>query len=144
VIMNYETGDFLSTDERMEKEGDREKFSRSLEHFSILEEMAMDAMQPSDTVSKEIFLTGLRKTALIDWTECINLMDEAEKLDLPERLDSLRVDLAYYASSRVQQTLLYIKANEEATNKYNHGIDSFASEIELVIQKIKSNSPKNE
>jgi rhomboid protease GluP len=140
IKIDYQTGDFLKKEERMEKEVDREKFSRAMEHFSILEEMAIEAMQPSDTLSKEAYLTGLQKKALVDWTECINLMDDAAKLDLSDQLDSLRIDLTEYAKNRAKQTLLYIKANEEGSNRYNSGIDSLETEIEKITQKIKNDN----
>ena len=60
-----------------------------MEHFGALEELALEAMRHSDTTSKEVYLTQLRKTALIDWAECVNLFDEAEKFELSPQLANI-------------------------------------------------------
>lgn len=108
-----------------------------MEHFSVLEEIAMDAMQPSDTLTKEEFLTQLKKTALVDWAECVNLMDEAKKMKLSPALQALRTDLCTYSNHRIQETLLYIRANEEGTNKYNKSIDSIQRGIRVLVEDMK-------
>jgi rhomboid protease GluP len=144
VEMDYKTGILFNRTEKQE-EADTEKFSRIKEHFTILDELALEAIQPSDTLTREEFLTRLRKTALIDWTECINLMDESETLLLPAHSEKLRADLRQYSIQRVQETLLRIKANEEATNQYNHGIDSIQQLIDEIVKKInEENEPVRE
>jgi hypothetical protein len=121
---------------------DSEKFSRTMEHFGALQELALEAMQRSDTTSKEVYLTQLRKTALIDWAECVNLFDEAEKFNLSSQQHTFRIDMSTYSKHRVEQTLLVIKAAEEGTNKYQHSIDSIENEIESVMEKIQNgNTP---
>ena len=118
-------------------ESDYERFSRTMEHFSVLEEIAMDAMQPSDSLTKQEFLIQLKKTALVDWTECVNLMDEAREMKLSPALQALRADLVVYSNHRIQETLLYIRANEEGTNKYNKSIDSIQRGITALIDVMK-------
>lgn len=116
-------------------------FIRKLEHFSLLEEIAIDAMHPRDTMSKPAFIKNLQMTALQDWVECVNLMDESEKFSLPPGMQELRADLKAYASQRIQETQLYIKANEEGTNRYNKQIDSLHTEINQLMEKIRENKP---
>lgn len=133
---------YLKKSESGIKKDDSEKFSRTMEHFGALEELALEAMQPSDTTSKEVYLTQLRKTALTDWAECVNLFDEAEKFDLSPRLQTFRGDMLKYSNHRLQQTLLFIKTAEEETDKYQNSIDSIQKEINLVMEKIQEgNSP---
>lgn len=121
--VDYETGDFFNKEDK-QLDADVEKFSRVREHFSVLEEIAIEAMRGADSLSKEEYLLGLQKTALVDWTECVNLMDESGKLLLPEYLQKIRADLRLYAEYRIEQTILYIKAKEEETDRYNKSIDS--------------------
>ncbi len=123
------------------KNDDTEKFSRTMEHFSVLEEIALEAMQPSDTTSKEVYLTRLRKTALNDWVDCVTLFEEAEKFKLNPALQSLRVNMLQYSNHRLQQTLLFIKAAEEETEKYSTSLDSIQKQIDLVIEEIQKSNP---
>lgn len=119
---------------------DSEKFSRTMEHFGALEELALEAMSPADTVSPEAYLKELKKTALTDWVECVNLFEEAEKLALSPRLKALRRDMLQYSNQRVQQTLLTIKAVEEKTDRYKTSLDSLDVEIQSIIEKVKEGS----
>lgn len=128
-------------EQKTEKVSDSEKFIKKLEHFSLLEEIAIDAMHPRDTMSKPSFIKALQKTALQDWVECVNLMDESEKFLLPPDMQELRSDLKAYANHRIQETQLYIRANKEGTNRYNKQIDSLHTEINQLMEKIRENRP---
>jgi rhomboid protease GluP len=119
---------------------DSEKFSRTMEHFGALEELALEAMNPADTVSPELYLKELKKTALTDWVECVNLFEEAEKFVLSPRLKTLRRDMLQYSNQRVQQTLLTIKAVEEKTDRYKTSLDSLDAEIQSIIEKVQEGS----
>ena len=123
------------------KKDDREKFSSTVEHFNILEEMALDAMRLRDTTTKKNFLLNLKETALADWAECVNVLDLAEKLDLPPHIESYRMHLIEYSNHRLQQTLLLIKSSEEQTEKYRGSIDSVQKKINEVTEVIKKEKP---
>lgn len=123
------------------KKDDREKFSSTVEHFNILEEMALEGMRLRDTIKKERFLLNLKETALLDWAECVNVLDMAEKLNLPPYIESYRLHLIEYSNHRLQQTLLLIKATEEQTEKYRGGMDSIQKKINEVKVIIKKEKP---
>lgn len=133
--IDNKTGQLFNPAER-KLAGDMERFSRSIEHFNILDEMAAEAAQPSDTVPREEFLIRLRETALVDLVECVNLMDEAETLSLTAGMQVLRADLRRYANCRIQETQWLIKANEQQTNKYNSSIDSIRRQADKIMIKI--------
>lgn len=124
-------------EKREEERKNNEKFSSTLEHFRILEEMALEAMEPADTLTKAEALKALQKTALVDWTECVNLMEQSKDLLLPERMHRLRKGLIQYSNQRMQQTFLMIKAREEETNKYQPGLDSIQQVITEQMAKIR-------
>lgn len=128
---------YLNVNERTVVRDDSEAFFKKMEHFSILESMALEAMQPSDTTSQETFMNELRKTALSNWADCVNLMDETEKMILPENLINTRTQMKQYASQRVQQTLLYIRALEENTNTYDRRMDSLRNEIDKTVNELR-------
>ncbi len=132
---------YLNSKKVVSKRDDSEKFSRSVEHFSVLEELALDAMMSNDTTGKDAFLHELKKTALVDWAECVNLMEDAERLELPEYMDDYRLKLLEYSNQRLQQTLLFIRATEEDTEKYNNGIDSIQTRITKVLNELKEKGP---
>lgn len=137
VITIAVTVAYLNVNKRSIVRDDSEAFFKKMEHFSILESMALEAMQPTDTASQETFLKELRKTALSNWADCVNLMDETEKMALPDNLIDTRNQMKQYAGQRVQQTLLYIRALEEDTNTYDHRLDSLLNEIEKTVYQLK-------
>ena len=132
---------YLQNQKPVIKNDDNEKLSRTVEHFNILEEIALDAMRLRDTTTKEIFLLNLKETALADWAECINVLDEAEKLELAPQAESYRKHLIEYSNHRLQQTLFLIKATEEQTDKYKGSIDSVQKKINEVREIIKKEKP---
>lgn len=123
------------------KKDDREKFSSTVEHFNILEEMALDAMRIRDTITQESFLVNLKETALTDWAECVNVLELAEKMELPPNFENYRKHLIEYSNHRLQQTLFLIRATEEKTQKYRGSIDSVQKKINEVKEIIKKEKP---
>lgn len=106
-----------------------EKFAAAVEHFNILEEMSLTAMRLSDTTSRESYMANLKETALPNWAECINVLDLAEKLELPASMENYRLHLIDYSNQRLQQTLLLIKAYEQPKGMYQGSIDSIQQKI---------------
>jgi hypothetical protein len=125
------------------KKDDREKFASTVEHFNILEEMALDAMRLRNTTTQETFLLNLKQTALTDWAECVNVLELAEKMDLPPHIENYRLHLIEYSNHRLQQTLLLIRASEEKTEKYRGSIDSVQKKINAVKEIIKKEKPSS-
>lgn len=123
------------------KKDDREKFASTVEHFNILEEIALDAMRLRDTTTQESLLENLKQTALTDWAECVNVLELAEKMDLPPHIESYRKHLIEYSNHRLQQTLFLIRATEEQTEKYGGSIDSVQKKINEVREIIKKEKP---
>lgn len=120
------------------KKDDSQLFSSKLEHFDLLEDIALDAMKRNPKKDTEIYLKELKKTALTDWAECVNLMDEAAKLKIDDENESLRKDLHRYATQRIEQTRLYIRAEEDpGSHKFDNQIDSIEFEISGLLLEIK-------
>ncbi len=132
---------FTQKEDLSGKNDDREKFASTVEHFNILEEIALDAMRLRDTTTQEAFLLNLKETALADWAECVNVLELAEKMDLPPHIENYRHHLIEYSNHRLQQTLLLIKASEEKTDKYRESIDSVQKKINAVKEIIKKEKP---
>jgi hypothetical protein len=86
-------------------------------------------------------LLKLKETALTDWSECVNVLELAEKMDLPPHIENYRTHLIEYSNHRLQQTLLLIKAKEEQTEKYRGSIDSIQKKINEVREIIKKEKP---
>lgn len=106
-----------------------EAYDKTIEHFRILDEMAMDAIRGKDMPSKDSYLLNLKKTALGNWVECVNLFDDAKKIGLPAYLEENRTQLSQYANLRILQAQLFIKTVEEDTDKYFKSIDSMEQVI---------------
>ena len=98
-------------------------------------------MRLRDTTTQETFLLNLKETALTDWAECVNVLELAEKMNLPPHIESYRHHLIEYSNHRLQQTLFLIKATEEKTEKYRGSIDSVQKKINEVKEIIKKEKP---
>lgn len=129
--VDYKAERFYNKAERKKREDD-DKFQRLVRHFDILQDIAIEAMQSTDTTDKERHAANLDRTALSNWVECVNLMDEGKKLVLTGEMENVRLTLREYANHRIQETLLLIKSASENTYKYNHAIDS----IQQLIMKM--------
>jgi rhomboid protease GluP len=132
---------YLQSQKPVLEKDDTEKFSSTVEHFNILEEIALESMRFRDTTTQESFLLNLKETALTDWAECVNVLELAEKMDLPPNIETYRNHLIEYSNQRLQQTLFLIKATEEQTDKYKEKIDSIQKKINEVREIIKKEKP---
>jgi rhomboid protease GluP len=129
--IDYDAERFYSKSDRRMREDD-DKFKRAVQHFDILQEIALEAMYVPDSTNPERYLKDLSDVALNDWVECVNLMDEASSLSLTEEMETLRKKLHVYSNHRIEETLLLIKSKKENTDRYNHSIDS----IQQLIRRI--------
>jgi rhomboid protease GluP len=121
--IDYKAERFYNKAERKKREDD-DKFQRLVKHFDILQDIAIEAMESTDTTDKERHAANLDRTAFKNWVECVNLMDEGAKLVLTAEMENVRLTLREYANHRIQETLLLIKSASENTYKYSHAIDS--------------------
>jgi hypothetical protein len=128
---------YSKTKDTTVKKTDIEKFNKKLEHFNLLDDIAFEALSDIDTLSKEEKQELFKETILNDWTECVNLMDEAASLTVNEEQEAVRKKLLQYAKLRVEQTLLRMKMNEENNKNYEQRIDSFQQEIIIVQDAVK-------
>lgn len=128
---------YSKTKDTTVKKNDTEKFNKKLEHFNLLDGIAFETLSDIDTLSKEEKQKQLKETILNDWTECVNLMDEAASLTINEEQEAIRQKLLQYAKLRVEQTLLRMKMNDENNNNYEQRIDSFQQEIIIVQDAFK-------
>ncbi|MEI9943793.1 MAG: rhomboid family intramembrane serine protease [Chitinophagaceae bacterium] len=143
IEVDYKTGAIRSKVDKKQQDN-AEKFSKTIEHFGILEELAIEAMQLPDSVSKQENLSRLKKIALVNWKECVNLMEDTKGMDLSERIKTLRTDLIQYANLRIKYTSLLIKTKEEETEKYNTEIESINQEVEKIIKKMNEDGGSEE
>jgi hypothetical protein len=123
------------------KKDDREKFSSTVEHFNILEEMALDAMRLRDTTTKEKFFVEFEGNGACRLGGMCERFRLSRKTDLPPHIENYRMHLIEYSNHRLQQTLLLIKSSEEQTEKYRGSIDSVQKKINEVKEVIKKEKP---
>lgn len=120
------------------KPDDSQLFLNKIEHFELLEEIAIESVAKQNAFTASAFLKELKTVALKDWVECVNLMDESKKLKLDQENESLRKDLHRYASMRIEETKLLIsELQEQPTKKYDNSIDSIRFEISEILRDIK-------
>lgn len=57
-------------------------------------------------------------------------------------MQTFRTNMLQYSNHRLQQTLLFIKATQEETEKYSNSLDSIQKEINVVMEKIQENNTR--
>jgi rhomboid protease GluP len=129
------TGGFYEAS-RKEQDNENARFESKLVHFDALQAVAVDIMTNKAKLIREEYLKAMKRTALDNWAESVNLMDEAGKLKLSEPMEQLRKDIAAYSDYRIEQTKLLIRRVEENTDKYDAQLDSLSNLIQPLLDKV--------
>ena len=101
-------------------------FAKKLEHFSIYEELALEALNTSDTTTTpQSYINVLKRFSLNNWLQCLRVIDEAVSTTTTSEEEEVRLLLREYSKNRAEETLLLIKLKESPDSKsYESSLDS--------------------
>ena len=112
-------------DEKMKQFGSNE--SQALELFGMLEHKSKDSL-----------LYEIKERDLYYWNENTKLIEEAEKLKIPEVLHERNKKLLAYCELRIKSYNLIYKMVEQDTDIYKDSLDSYNSQIEALIKSLRN------
>jgi rhomboid protease GluP len=113
-----------------------EEFSKKVEHFSTLEQIAMEAYVNKENLDADDYRTALEKTVLPNWVDCINLMNETAEFHLNDKQRQLGELLKKYASYRVDETLLMIRILKEEEGPLEEELETKRKQINTALEEI--------
>ncbi|NRT14702.1 rhomboid protease GluP [Flavobacterium sp. 28A] len=112
-------------------------YENKMKDFVEMEKLAMEVYSRSKYEAKEDLLYNIRDRGIYYWNENINLLNEADKLSLPNEIHVRNEMMREYCELRIKSfDLLYKSVNEE-TDKYNVEIQAYDQQILSIMDKIK-------
>lgn len=123
LVYNQTPNDIGQYDEKMKK-------------FVSLESMALEVYHKDGNTSNEELLEEIKDRGIYYWKESIKVINEADKLNLPEQLHLKNKKLIEYCQLRIESYQLLYKAIEEDTDKYQNDIQEYNNKIESIIKEL--------
>jgi rhomboid protease GluP len=107
-----------------------------MRRFELLENMALEIYRMPRNTSQDRLLTEIKDRGLYFWNENIQLLDEADKLNLPSKFHERNKILLEYCNLRIKSYELMYKAIEENSDKYNDQLEQYNNQIKAIIQEL--------
>ncbi len=111
------------------------KYESGMKEFSAMEEKAMEVYKLPENISNEKILSEV-KNGLHYWDESIKLLNELDRLNLPEEIHERNKKMLQYCDLRVKSYNLIYKTISENTNIYRQEIDECNNQIENIINEL--------
>jgi len=111
-------------------------YEEKIKTFVSNESMAVEVFAMPDNTPKDQLLYGLKERGIYYWNENIKLIDEVEKLDLPDEIHTRNSKLKQYCELRIKSYELYYKAVSEDTDIYKFQIENYDTQIVNIINEL--------
>lgn len=112
-------------------------YENKMKDFVEMEKLAMEVYSRSKYEAKEDLLYNIRDRGIYYWNENINLLNEADKLSLPNEIHVRNEMMREYCELRIKSFDLLYKSVNEDTDKYNVEIQAYDQQILSIMDKIK-------
>jgi len=113
------------------------KYGEQMKSFFSMESMALDIFRNQIKTPKEEILSDIKNRGLYYWNENINLVNNLDKLNLPDQIHNRNKKLIYYCNLRIKSFNLIYKAIDEDSGIYKDSIQNYTRQIETVINELK-------
>lgn len=112
------------------------KYDEKMKTFFTNEAMALEVYNLPDNTPVDKILYGLHERGIYYWEANIKLIDDLEKLDLPEAVRERDRLLKQYCELRIKSYELISKAVSEDTDIYRNQIEANDKKIESVLTSL--------
>jgi rhomboid protease GluP len=113
------------------------KYQKKIRSFAIIESMALEVLRLPQNTPKEKILYGIKDRGIYYWNQDIKLINDLEKLNLPEVIHERDRRLIRYCNLRIKSYRLLYKTIAENTDKYRDSIKFYDMEIKGIIKGLK-------
>lgn len=116
------------------------KYDEGMKEFVTLESMALEMFKMPEDTPNEVILHEIETRSLYYWDKNIKLINELDRLNLPELIHEKNKKLLKYCELRVEICHLIYNAIEEDTEKYKPQIENLSKQINIIINEL---NPEN-
>ncbi len=111
-------------------------YDTKMKGFFSMESMALQVFKLPKDAPKDKLIYGLKDEGIYYWNENIKLIDEVEKLELPDVIHERNKKLKQYCQLRINSYELICKGIEKDTDEYKDQIEDYNQQIEKIINEI--------
>jgi len=116
---------------------DIDNYRAKMKEFESTESMALEVLKMSNETPKEQLLSEIKNRGIYYWNESIQILNEADSLDLPPDLHQRNRLLLDYCELRIKSyELLYTKV-EEGTDLLQPQQEEYDKQIKEIIDQLK-------
>ena len=103
-----------------------------------MEAAALDVYNMPKTTPKDSLLAGIKDKGIYNWNQSIKLLDQVDKLNLPDAIYERDKKLHNYCVLRIKSyNLLYKTVREGNEDKYRDSMIVYNNQIKAVIDSLK-------
>lgn len=110
-------------------------YDAKMEEFGLLEQQAMK-INEIDNLPREQQLEFIQKSGIDNWKRSIDIILEADKLDLPEVLHEKNYSMIAYCQARIKSYELIYRSVAENSFNYQPEIDLYNKRADSIVQKL--------
>jgi rhomboid protease GluP len=111
-------------------------YDEKMKDFSAMESKALEVYKLPENTPNEKVLDVLNNQGIKTWEQCLTLITDLEKLDLPLNIQNRNEVLKQYCLLRIECYKIISKAISENTNQYQPQIDSCNAQIDKTIKSL--------
>lgn len=115
---------------------DMSVYTQKMEIFGENEQKALKIHELPVTTPTDSLLEAYQNTGIRYWKENVALMNDIEKLDLPDDIKKRNELLKKYSLARLAANELTYKSIAENTDRYNAQISGHIKDIDLIINEL--------
>ena len=112
-------------------------YDRIMEKFGQLEKRAMDVLRLPVNTPPSGIAKAINDQGLVAWQQAINLLNDADKLELPEKYRQRNKLLRQYSTLRLNSFRLLQRSLTDTTHIYDKQIDTYDRQIQSVLTELK-------
>jgi len=109
-------------------------YEKNLQDFSEMEKMALQVQRHSSE-TKEDYLYEIKARGIYYWKDCIRVLEESQKLNIPEVYKDRNSRLIDYCELRIEVYELVYKSLEEETQQYEPAIKELNEKIKRILDE---------
>ena len=111
-------------------------YDQKMKDFSALELKALEVYHLPENTPNEKVLDVINNQGIKTWEQCLTLLTDLQKLDLPLNIQNRNEVLKQYCRLRINCYKIISKAVSENTNQYKPQIDSCNAQIDRTINSL--------
>lgn len=120
------------------------EYDAKMTQFASLETVALEFYQKDRNTSDEDLLKVINDRGLPSWKKCIEVINEAEKLHIPEEFHWRNQKLLEYCNLRISSYNAIFKAIKENSNAYDEELKGLNDQIDHVIKELSERNNQDE